>query len=437
MMKIAIAAAVYYPMINGVAVFSHNLAVGLAARGHEVMVLCPSQTGKAHVEAQDGVKVVYLKAQELKLYPDQIHKPVKKTRLTVGNWQLKIGYQHGFRIALSPGKAVAVALEEFRPDVVHVQVQDLIGQAAVRWARQNGTPVVSTEHNQPEVLVRPLGVPKALARPIEAALSAYFVHRQNLSDFATMPTQDAIKNLIMTQGKEFKVPVAAVSNGVDLSNFKPGKAPAEIYKKYGLDAKARTVLYIGRVDPEKRVDLVLEAYARMARRDNERVSENAPQDEGQRKTATQMVIVGDGVAKAKLQQQAKRLGIAHEVHFLGRAVPPELYELYKVGDVFATASEIETQGIVLIEAAATGLPLIAVDKGAVREVCQNERNGYLCRPGDVEQMSEAMAKILGDTKLRKKFSENSLKIAAEHDFEHTLEQFENIYARVVKGKGTP
>lgn len=432
-MKIAIATAVYYPMINGVAVFSHNLATGLVARGHEVMVLCPSQTCKAHVEMQDGVKVVYLKAQELKLYPDQIHKPKKKTRLTVGGWQLKIGYNHGFRIAMFPGKAVEAALNEFQPDVVHVQVQDLIGQAAVRWARQNNTPVVSTEHNQPEVLVRPLGVPKALARPIEAALSAYFVHRQNLSDFATMPTQDAIKNLIMAQGKEFKVPVAAVSNGVDLSNFKPGKAPAEIYKKYDLDSKARTVLYVGRVDPEKRVDLVLETYARMAQRDNRRL----PADEEQRKISTQLVIMGDGVAKAKLQQQAKQLGIEQEAHFLGRVVPPELYELYKMGDVFATASEIETQGIVLIEAAATGLPLIAVDKGAVREVCQDGKNGFLCRPGDVEQMSEAMAKILGDAKLRKKFSENSLKIAADHDFEHTLEQFENIYARAIKGKGTP
>ena len=77
-MKIVIATAVYYPMINGVAVFSHNLAVGLTQRGHEVMVLCPSQTGKNYTRVVDGVKTVYLKSVQAKIYPDQIHEVPKK-----------------------------------------------------------------------------------------------------------------------------------------------------------------------------------------------------------------------------------------------------------------------------------------------------------------------------------------------------------------------
>lgn len=413
-MKIAIATAVYHPMINGVAVFSHNLAQGLAARGHEVMVLCPSQTGQAHTEIEDGVKVVYLKSAELKLYPDQVHMPEKKTWVQVGKLRLSGGYQHGFHIALRPGEAVKKALDEFQPEVVHVQVADLIGRAAVRWARQNGVPVVSTEHNQPEVLVRPLGVPRVIGRPLENFLSGYFMRRHNKSDFATMPTKQAIRDLVMMQGREFKVPVAAVSNGVDLSHFRPGTAPDEIYLKYGLKRDVPTVLYVGRVDPEKRVDVVLAAFARATKQHKD----------------WQLVIVGDGVARQDLEKQAKKMGISEQVYFLGRIVPPELYELYKIGDVFATASEIETQGIVLIEAAATGLPLIAVDKGAVSEICIDEVNGFLCRPGDVGQITESMKQILEDQKLQKKFSKNSLKQAKEHDFEHSLEQFENIYRRV-------
>ena len=78
-MKIVIATAVYYPMINGVAVFSHNLAIGLVRRGHEVMVICPSQTGKNYTRTVDGVKMVYLKSVQAKVYPDQIHSvPEKK-----------------------------------------------------------------------------------------------------------------------------------------------------------------------------------------------------------------------------------------------------------------------------------------------------------------------------------------------------------------------
>ena len=87
---------------------------------------------------------------------------------------------------------------------------------------------------------------------------------------------------------------------------------------------------------------------------------------------------------------------------LGKVLPPDLYEIYKMGSVFATASEIETQGIVLIEAAASGLPLIAVNKGAVSEVCLNGENGYLCEPGSVEEISEAMVKIMSDEKLRER-----------------------------------
>ena len=135
--------------------------------------------------------------------------------------------------------------------------------------------------------------------------------------------------------------------------------------------------------------------------------------------------------RVRLEKEARKLNITKDVRFLGRVLPPDLYELYRVGWLFATASEIETQGIVLIEAAATGLPLIAVNKGAVAEVCITDENGFLCHPGDIKGIAESMVKILSDTKLREKFSKNSVKIAGEHDFEKTLDRFINIYHRVI------
>ena len=215
--------------------------------------------------------------------------------------------------------------------------------------------------------------------------------------------------------RELKVPIAAVSNGVDLSNFKPGKTPAEIYKKYGVPKDKPIVLYVGRVDPEKKVGTVVSAF--------KEVLEKIPE--------ARMVIVGDGVDRLRLEKEAKELGISDSVIFLGRVLPPDLYELYKAGSVFATASEIETQGIVLIEAAATGLPLVAVNKGAVSEVCRTGENGFLCEPGNTAEISDALIKILTDEKLREKFSENSIKIAKEHDFETTLDKFINIYRKVI------
>lgn len=403
-MKIVIATAVYAPMINGVAVFSHNLAAGLAARGHEVLVLTPSQTGRNFEKMEDGVRVCCLRSVEAKVYPDQIHDTGAKKRLF---------YRHGFRVSIFPYREVKHILKKFRPDVVHVQVSDPIGLSVVACARKNGIPVVTTEHNQPEVITEPLGMPGFVKKPVDALLSSYFANRQSKSDFVTMPTKQAIFNLL--DGRDFKVPVAAVSNGVDLSNFKPGKAKKEIYEKYNIPTSSPIVLYVGRVDPEKNVGAVVEAFSIALK--------SAPE--------ARLVIVGDGVDRGRLVKEAERLKIKDKVEFLGRIVGKNLHEIYKVGTIFATASEIETQGIVLIEAAASGLPLIAVDAGAVSEVCINSENGFLCQPGDIPEMAAAMVKILSDEKLQKKFSEESVKIAKEHDFEHTLDKFINIYEHVI------
>ncbi len=405
-MKIVIATAVYYPMVNGVAVFSHNLARGLAGRGNEVIVLCPSQTGRSYSRTENGVKVFRLRSVQAKVYPDQIHKVPKRKKI-FGIELPTLIYKHGFRVSVFPKREVKKILSSFRPDVVHVQVSDPIGLSVVSYARKHGVPVVTTEHNQPEVFTEPLKVPGFAKKPIENLLTAYFANRQSKSDFVTMPTKKAIMKLL--DGRNFTVPIAAVSNGVDLKNFKPGKVSPEIYKELGADAGLLTVLYVGRVDPEKGVGGVIEAFLRA----------NVPN--------AQLLIVGDGVDKARLE---KEYGDYKNVIFAGRVVPPKLYDVYRMGDVFATASEVETQGIVLIEAAASGLPLIAVNAGAVSEICVNNKNGLLCQAGDVAEMSEAIRKLLVDEDLRKKFAEKSIEFAKEHDFENTLDKFENIYKKV-------
>lgn len=411
-MRIAIATAVYYPQINGVAVFSHNLALGLVSRGHEVLVLCPSQTGKNYTRTIDGVKTVFLKSIKARVYPDQIHTVPAKKKL-LGVEMPHVFYKNSFRVSAFPQREIKKTLSSFCPDVVHVQVSDPIGLSVVGYAKKHHIPVVTTEHNQPEVLTDPIKLPGVVKKPVNAMLSAYFRNRQSKSDFVTMPTEQAIRNLL--ENHKFEVPIAAVSNGVDLSNFKPGKAPVAIYNKYDLPIDRPIVLYVGRVDPEKKIGTVIDAFSKILD-----VVPNAF-----------LLIVGDGVDKIRLEKRVKDLGIRESVKFLGRVLPPDLYELYKVGLVFATASEIETQGIVLIEAAATGLPLIAVDKGAVSEICITGKNGFLCEPGNVDEIAEAMKKILMKDELRTKYSRESVKIASEHDFERTLDKFENIYKKVV------
>lgn len=417
-MRIVIATAVYYPMINGVARFSYNLATGLVKRGHEVLVLTPSQNKKRHTEIMDGVRVAYLRSSTVKIYPDQIH-DVESAKVFFGKKMPKIFYKHGLRASLFPAGQIKRILDSFRPDVIHVQGSDPIGLSTVLYAKKHDIPLVATEHNQPEVLTESLPIPSFVRKPTNKLLSAYFANRQNKADYATMPTRLSIENL--ARGHKIDVPIEAISNGVDLSAFKPGKPNERVYNAYNIPSDVPIVLYVGRVDPEKNIGFVLKVFADFLYKHKlDRLSK------------TLFLVVGDGVDKERLAGEAIDMGISLSVRFLGKVVGPELADIYRLGDVFVTASEIETQGIVLIEAAASGLPLIAVNGGAVAEICKNNINGFLLEPGNKEGMEKAITLLITDTELRRKMSAESVKIAKEHSLERTLDKFIEIYNKVIK-----
>lgn len=418
-MKIAITSDIYYPMINGVAVFAHNLANGLAQKGHKVMVICPSFNGK-HYKVKDkktGVTTVYLRSIRFPFYPDQINTVPDKKKM-LGMELPRLVYRKGIWMSPSPYREIKRALGMFRPDIIHNQTAETISLATLRYARKYDVPLVSTGHAYPDNITGQFRILKPIKRPVDAVLRAYMASFLEHSEYATMPTEMAIDDLVPKNRRRFKVRVEALSNGVDLWSFRPGKAKKKIYEKYEIDSRIPVALYVGRVDPEKSIKYVVEAFALGLKSGLE----------------AQLVIVGDGTDKVKLMELAEELEIADRVKFLGKIVAPELMEIYRIGDVFVTASETETQGIVLIEAAATGLPLIAVDAGAVGELCQNKRNGFLCKPKDIKGLAKAMMKVLQDEDLQEKFGTESIEIAKLHDLNRTLERFEEIYEAAIELK---
>lgn len=414
-MKIAIASDIYYPMTNGVAVFAHNLALGLARKGHEVMVICPSFDGKYHETNDNGVRTVHLTSKRFPFYPDQINE-VPEKREVLGIKLPRTRYEHGIWWSVKPYREIKRVLDTFKPDVVHLQTAETIAIATIRYVRRRNIPLVSTGHAYPDNVTSQFGFLKPVKKPVDALLKTYMASFLKHSEYATVPTEMAISGLLPENRKRFKVPVEALSNGVDLAQFKPGKPDTKILNKYNIKPGIPRVLYVGRVDPEKSISKVVEAFAKAL-----------PEV-----LKAELLIVGDGIDKINLEEQVKELGISQNVKFPGRILPPDLVEIYKVGSVFATASETETQGIVLIEAAAMGLPLIAVNAGAVSEICQNNQNGILCQPGNVDEMAEAMKKFLTDSRLREKFGKKSLEIAKIHDINHTLARFEEIYQAAIE-----
>ncbi len=418
-MKIVISTDIYYPMINGVAVFSRNLAAGLTKRGHEVLVLAPSITGDFETERDEeyGFKVVRLSSKKMFLYPDQINKvPEKKDFLGVKMPQLM--YKNGLHVSYMPDLEIKRVLSEFDLDIIHNQTPGPVALAILRYARRNKVALVSTDHAYPDNLTQQVKLPELAKKPINAAMNAYFVSFLRRSDYATVPTEQVLTDCIPKSKLFFRVPIEALSNGIDLSRFAPGRVNKEIYARYDINPDKPTILYIGRVDPEKSLDILMKAFIKVVKKVPE----------------AQLVIVGDGTMRPKLEKMAEDAGIRESVVFTGRVIGNDLPQLYRTGDVFAITSKTETQSIVLLEAMATGLPAVAVKAGAVPELVHNGENGYLCEADDVDGVAKGLTKILEDDELRAEMSKKSQEMIRKHDISHTLTRIEEIYNQVLDDK---
>lgn len=387
-MKILIASDLHYPTINGVATFSRNLAKGLADHGHEVLVIAPSQNGKKCKEV-DGNHVIIRTAS------------------------VPFPFYQNFRISPNPNREVRKIIEDFDPDVIHIQMVMWIGQAAMKYGNKLGIPVVSTNHAMPENLMDNLKLLAPVSRPINYILKAYGTRFHSKADYVTLPTQAAID--MFNASDKIDVPMEAVSNGIDLARFTATAASPHVMKTYSLPADKPIITYIGRLDAEKHLSVLVRAFSR--------VKEAVPK--------SHLLVVGDGTDAANLKLLVRELGLQGDVTFTGRVSDEDLVELHKVGTVFCMPSPAELQSIATLEAMASGQPVVAIDAGALKELCQDDRNGYLCEQDDEADIADGLIAIITNPALRAKMSAESSAIARTHDLQTTLKRFEQIYEDLI------
>ena len=388
-MKILIASDLHYPTINGVATFSRNLARGMAARGHEVVVIAPSQTGRRCKEVDDNYVIVRTDSVPFPFYQN-------------------------FRISLYPALEVKKIVNDFDPDIIHIQMLLGIGQATMRYGNKLGIPIVSTNHAMPENLMDNLKLLAPVSRPINYMLKSYGARFHSKADVITMPTQSAI-DMFLGDIDKIKTPIIPVSNGIDLSRFSPGRASDDVYERFDIPKDAPIISYVGRLDAEKHLPVLVRAFVR--------VKKTIPN--------AHLLIVGHGTEESLLHHMTEHFGVAADVTLTGRVSDDDIVALHKIGTVFCMPSPAELQSIATLEAMASGQPVVAVDAGALGELCQNNRNGYLTAQDDEEAIADGILRILKDPALREKMSQESLAIAKTHDLETTLDTFEKIYTDLI------
>jgi glycosyltransferase involved in cell wall biosynthesis len=387
----------YEPMIGGVPTVTRELAGGLAERGHAVAVIAPSATRHGS-RMTGGLAVDY--------------------RGSVP-WPWYEGQRLGF---LSPARAGEL-IAAFGPDVVHLHSPLTLGAAARRAARRAAAPAVYTNHYLPlnvwpAAAARP--VPGTVARVRDAGFYAYITWFANGCDLVTAPTVTALRLL---RGHGLRAPSQAVSNGVDLSRFSPGPADEALRSAYQVPPGRPVILSVGRLSPEKRVDVLIAAAARLGSTGNHGAGDSGPL----------LVLAGTGPDERRLRSLARHYGIADRVRFTGFVPDGDLPGLYRLADVFAIASQAELQSLVTMAALASGLPVVAVDAGALAELVRTGENGFLARPGNAAEVAGYLDLICRDAGLRARMSKASARVIAGHDRSRLLARWESIYRELAGG----
>jgi 1,2-diacylglycerol 3-alpha-glucosyltransferase len=386
-MKILAATDTYYPDVNGAAYFTYRLATLLARRGHKVLVMCPSRSFRNTISNDEEVAVYGIRS---------IHLPV---------------YQN-FRISpLFILGTIRRVIRETSPDIVHIQNHFLIGKEAVSAAKKLGIPVIGTNHFMPENLTHYLHLPRIAERWLQRFAWRQFVRVFEQLDFVTTPTKTAAALLVRAGLKKKVVPVSC---GIDLERFKPTNDGAYLERRFAIPTNKPVLLYVGRLDKEKRIDMILRALPHILR-----------------VTSVHLIVAGIGKEKQNLEELTEELGIQQAVTFAGFVPDEDLQNIYRVADLFVTAGVAELQSIVTMEAMASGLPVVAANAMALPELVHDGENGYLFSDGDGEMFAEKVIAILSNQALRAEMSKKSLDIIRDHDINKIIQKYEAIYSEMI------
>ena len=297
-MRIVIVTEQYLPMLGGVATVTVNLSQDLAAAGHQVWVVAPSQ-GNYSEEGMQG--------------------PVHVHRFASFEWPT----YDGQRIAFPPVAPLHRLLRDVRPDIVHIHSPIVLGNLAQLLASRMRVPVVATNHYMPINMSRTLSTDPLLGKSFEAIAYSYLVGFYNRCDFVTAPTATAL-GLLKQHG--LRVSSRSISNGIDLREFTPRARDEALRRRLGLPSDRPLVLYLGRLSDEKRVRVLLDAMAQL-------------------RLPVHLAIGGSGPAREELEAHAVALGMGKRVTFLGRVADDDLVPLYRLADVFAMPSVAELQSV--------------------------------------------------------------------------------------------
>jgi len=384
-MRVLYCTDTYPPQLNGVSVVTSLSVEGLARRGWKCLVVAPRYPHTpGHADWEDStlpeslpVEVVAVPSVPLPLYPE-------------------------VRLALPRPRSMHGLVKRFKPDLVHCATEFGIGRMGQIAAARAKVPVVSSYHTDFAKYADAYGT-SWLRGTVSSYLGRFHRRSRRVFTPSTVSREDLIR---------LKVPNVEVwGRGVDAELFHPGRRSQAMRAALGMGS-GFTFLYVGRLAAEKRPEQIIHAF-RLA-------SESLPRG------VIHLIMAGSGPCEAELRAAAPP-GVTFLGYLERRSRLPDLYANC---DAFVFASVTETLGLVVLEAMASGLPVIAAPAGGVRDHLKDGKNGLAYAEEDAGSMARAMVRLAEDWALTQRLSRGARLTAESLTWERELDRLDLSYREV-------
>jgi len=394
-MRVLMLSDVYFPRVNGVSTSIDTFRRELERSGHEITLVAPAYDGAA----ESTEEVLRVPSRYLFFDPEDRLMSVRALR------------------------RMHDEMRERAPEIVHVQTPFVAHRAGLAIARRFDVPVVESYHTFFEEYFHFYAhvLPRSLTRAVARSVS----RRQcNAVDGLVVPSHAMLRVL---RGYGVRTVAEVIPTGVDVESFRSRDGEG-FRRRHGIDADRPLVAYIGRVAFEKNIEFLLHVI--------DRVRNSMPE--------VLLVIAGEGPAERELQRLVARLEVGHNVRFVGYLDRSTgLANCYCAADALLFASRTETQGLVLLEAMALGVPVVSTAVMGTVEVLRGAKGALVVRE-DVTEFAGEVLRILGDERLRRRLGAEAEVHAREwsaaalagrlSEFYRTVSGAESLPGRALEGR---
>ncbi len=379
-MKIALFTETFLPKVDGIVTRLTKTVRHLVEAGDEVLIFCPEGAPEQYM----GARVMGVPAMPLPLYPE-------------------------LKLAL-PRPAVAEALDQFRPDLVHVINPAVLGLGGIWLAKTKGYPLVASYHTHLPKYLEHYGM--GLLEPLlwELLKAAHNQAQLNLCTSTAMVAELSEKGILHT---------ALWQRGVDTEMFRPELRSSASRERLlgGHSDTGKLLLYIGRLSAEKQIERI------------KPVLEALPD--------ARLALVGDGPHRSRLEEIFSGLPVT----FVGYLAGEELAAAYASGDAFVFPSSTETLGLVLLESMAAGCPVVGANRGGIPDIVTDGVNGCLYEPdgedGGAASLTAAVLRLLGDQEQRTILSFHARREAEAWGWAGATAQLRRYYRNLLDPQAGP